>query len=525
TRTSGLYPDCKPLNLFGRGNATSAAIDWVTGYEPGQQITTPVYYAGEGFAAGETVSYLSGPDKVSAASLKQKVAEFSMSGELFAGWGAGPISGAFGASWREEEIKQIVYTGGTNVANNDTFLPVPANDAAKGIRGVWAGLRALPIDMQFSRVPNIKGKADVTEFFHELLVPLLADKPFLQQLNFNGGVRWADYSGSGGIWAWKLGLDAQFNDELRLRGTLSRDVRAATLAERFDRTGGAASVRDPFTNTANVGITQVSGGNPNLMPEEADTLTLGAVYRPAWLDGFSASLDWYQVEISGAIGQLTSQDTIDQCFRGATNLCALITRNEAGVISLVEATYQNINAAKVSGIDMEMSYTRPVEWFGDGGRITGRLFATWLGENSTTNAGAAKVDRAGQTGGAGTGTNLALPEYKFTASLNYRHGPLGVYVQGRFIGDGLLDANRNAVVKFDDNTVSSVFYTDMNLSWQQDDAAGRNWRAYLNITNLLDRDPPVVASFSSLQGAVGQTNPALFDLLGRRYVLGVALEF
>jgi outer membrane receptor protein involved in Fe transport len=518
TLVSGKYPDCVPLNLFGRGNASPEAIDWVIGFDPGKKVTTPIYYVNDGYARGRTVSYVSGSEKVASSDIKQKVAELSMDGKVWDGWGAGPISTALGSSWREDSIDQIVYAPGGNPATDQNLRPVPANDAALGIRGVPSRDRNVPVEMQYSNVPNLYGSIRVVEFYNEWLVPLVSNLPMLKQLNFNGGTRWAEYSGSGAIWAWKVGLDAEVNDQLRFRGTVSKDVRAATLAERFDKTGGAGSVRDPKFNNESYGITLSGGGNPNLEPENADTLTVGAVYRPDWLSGFSASLDWYRVAMTGAIGQLTPQDIVDQCQLGATDLCGRIIRNSTtNRVELVNAVYLNVNKSKVSGLDLELAYRRSVDWFGGGERITARLFGTYLMENSSTNFGAAKVDRAGQTGGG-----IALPDYKFSANVRYSRGPLSLSVQARYISSGLLDANEFRLIRADDNTVDAVFYTDLNATWQPVDA---KWRVYANTTNLFDAAPPVTASFGTFGGTSNQTNPALFDLLGRRFMVGVGFDF
>src|SRR5690606_8949497 len=136
--------------------------------------------------------------------------------------------------------------------------------------------------------------------------------------------RWADYSGSGNINAWKWGLDWTVNDTVRVRATKSRDVRAATLAERLDRQGSPQNVRDPANNNEQVSAGGNVGGNPNLAPEEADTVTFGVVYQPSWADGLAISADWYDIKINGAIGQLTSQRIVDDCWAGAVQLCALI---------------------------------------------------------------------------------------------------------------------------------------------------------------------------------------------------------
>src|SRR5690606_17824755 len=99
---------------------------------------------------------------------------------------------------------------------------------------------------QFSGAQNFDGKITVKEAFTEVLVPVVADAPLMQQVNVSLAARWADYSGSGNVWSWKAGTDWTLTDEVRLRGTVSRDVRAGSLSERFDAQGQGASAEDPF---------------------------------------------------------------------------------------------------------------------------------------------------------------------------------------------------------------------------------------------------------------------------------------
>src|SRR5690606_15262927 len=113
-----------------------------------------------------------------------------------------------------------------------------------GVRGVPGGVANNLVETQFSNVPFIQGEYDVKELFTETVVPLVSGARWMQSLSFQGAVRWADYEGSGEIWSWKGGLDAQLTSALRLRGTYSRDTSAGNLADRFDRTGGAATATD-----------------------------------------------------------------------------------------------------------------------------------------------------------------------------------------------------------------------------------------------------------------------------------------
>src|SRR5690606_28762891 len=137
TAVSGLYPDCVPLNLFGRGRASPDAVDWVTGLEPG--VPSPA----NGFlSATETLprSYGAGGTKQRIINIEQSVWEVSADGEIADGWGAGPITMALGYGYREESFTQVVEVGpGGNINADPTFRPVMANNEALGIRGVPGG--------------------------------------------------------------------------------------------------------------------------------------------------------------------------------------------------------------------------------------------------------------------------------------------------------------------------------------------------------------------------------------------------
>src|SRR5690606_17210160 len=124
------------------------------------------------------------------------------------------------------------------------------------------------------------------------------------------------------IWAWKLGLDWQVYDDLRLRATSSRDVRAGTLSERFDQQGQGATARDPERGGQTVAFSQTIGGNPNINPEEADTITVGAVYQPSYVPGLAVSVDYYDIKLNGAIAQLGVQRIVDDCFAGSAQACS-----------------------------------------------------------------------------------------------------------------------------------------------------------------------------------------------------------
>jgi iron complex outermembrane receptor protein len=472
---------CVPMNVFGVGSPSPESVAWITQDISQKQL------------------------------VQQSVADVSVSGKAFSNW-AGDVAAAFGVSWRHDWFTQDVYPVELHA------LDMPASAAALGYKGlpsVYVGNPNI-----FERGPSAapSGGYTVKEAFVEMQMPLLANKSFAESLDLNTAVRLADYEGSGNVWAWKGGLDWSINDQVRLRLTRSRDIRAGTLSERFDTSRGPGNISENGGPLYAVSVVQ--NGNQNVKPELADTITYGVVYQPAWLDGFAMSVDAFDVKIKDAIGQLGGQGIIDQCVAGATQLCGFIERSAEGPVSVISNPFINMAEARTTGVDVEMSYRRNVEWFGGGERIVARLLASHLSELSTRQVGAAKVDRVGQTGV--TGTTPGAPDWQGMLSLSYERGPFSATVQERYIDSGVYDATYTQGVQIDDNTVASALYTNLEASYRSE-WGGTGLQTYLNITNVFDKSPPLVATW----GFTGsqQTNTSLFDIYGRRYSLGVRLSF
>ncbi len=527
------YPGCQPLNLFGRGNASPQAVDYVIGNDPGINVSTPLYFANLG-NTGETYDYTSVGPKRNVTTFTQNFAELSAAGDLFQGW-AGPISLALGASYRKESIYQVVQDTANQQSNFDgAYHPCPsaAVAATLGLRGLNPADCNNTVAFQFSKVSNIQGKATVKEAFAETLIPLIkTDGGVEASVNLAG--RWANYSGSGTIWAYKGGVDFSPFEWLRLRGTYSRDVRAGNLSERFDKTGGTGNVLDPRTAAQNAtygGTTYVttifSGGNPAIRPESADTYTAGMVFRPGFLPGFSASVDWYKVGIKDAIATVGTNEVARRCFVEADpQFCALVTTDstQGGKIILVGNQYVNVARSKVEGIDAEIGYRTSARIFGGDESLSTRAFMTWLLDRSDVGATGGVTRFDGLTGLApDTGAQGIFPKFKANANLTYRNGPFSGFIQGRYIGKG----KRTYLLtpaQITDNSVPSVIYVDMRLGYEFD-VGGSEAEFWGSITNLFDKDPPVTGTYSTFTGASTQYNAGLFDVLGRRYTVGIKFK-
>ncbi|MEO8314194.1 MAG: TonB-dependent receptor [Pseudomonadota bacterium] len=524
---------CVPLNVVGQGTATPAAIAYINGANlpPASLIQN----------------------------LKQDAFELNFRGEPFATW-AGNVALGGGAAYRREALD-----GDSDPLASIYNPALPGTSAFKPGLTPRLTLNGFPANKQgtlgaWHTGNNIgsKGSLDVAEVFAETLVPLLRDKPFAQQLNLNAAVRYADYEYGGGQTNWKIGLVYSPFEDLRFRSTQSRDIRAPNLADLFAGPSiTLPGVSDPFRTgttgqpeTANFGNT-ITAGNINLVPEVGDTFTVGAVYSPSWLEGFTISLDYYDIKITDAIAQAGGQVIVNQCFSGNTGLCSLIVRNSdptsfgagntVGPITTLYNPVLNIGTTQNAGYDLELGYRLPLDrlFDGRGDVLTFRMLANKLTKNSTFVVGATSItSQVGINGGGiiqGTGgTN----DWTVTLNTNYRNGPLTLNLQQRFINGGRINANvdeqgnpypANAPVNansnlngFVPNTVPSYFYTDFTANYTF--GTEHMIQTFLTVNNVFDKQPP--QSLGTFFGVgVVPTNYSLYDVYGRTFTAGARFRF
>lgn len=291
---------CVPINIFGSGSPSAAAIGYVTG----DAITRTLYV--------------------------QHVAAANLHGEPFSTW-AGPVSIATGVEYRYERQR----TTADALSQTDAFNQQNPKPLA--------------------------GHFSVTEGYLETVVPLARDFALARKMDLNAAVRVARYSTVGTVVTWKGGLTWTVNDWLLLRGTRSRDIRAPNIFElQAAPTPTLANINDPFTNTQ-VSVRQFLSGNADLTEEVASTLSLGAVLTPSFLRRFQLSVDYYNINLKNAITSVQGNGTVSIC--AATSdpfFCGNIIRNAAGVITRINSPYVNLGTLKSEGLDVEASYRIPV---------------------------------------------------------------------------------------------------------------------------------------------------------------------
>jgi iron complex outermembrane recepter protein len=468
---SGLDPGCQPLNIFGVGAPSPEAIDYVLG------------------------------DSYRRLRQKQDVAAITLQGETFSLW-SDPIAFAAGLEYRREAAVQVVD------ALSSTRLDLT------GIRGAPAALQGALGGYLVGNPQPIQGSYHIREGFLEVQAPIIADRPLIKRLELNGAVRLTDYSTSGSVTTWKVGAVYSPIEDVRLRFTRSRDIRAGNAGELFS--GGVQTlltVRDPATGQS-VQITGLIRGNPVLDPEIADTFTAGVVYKPSQVPGLTIALDYYDIDMSGTIAQLAPQQVLDQCAQGFAVACSLITR-VGGQIRL-DLPQLNLGQLRTSGLDIEASYGAELA----GGRLSLRAMANYVEKYRTSSPGLPPVDRVGQVGQS---IGLpSIPKWIATFQATYDRGPWSLFVQERYIHHGLYDTAFVEGVDIDRNKIPHVWYTDVTLK-RRFEAAGGEYELFATVNNLLNEDPPITPQVGA--SLIPAANPQLYDVLGRYYTVGLRFRY
>jgi outer membrane receptor protein involved in Fe transport len=464
---------CVPLNPFGTGVVSDTSRNYVLG------------------------------TSWSDSKLTQDVIAATVHGEPFSTW-AGPVSIATGLEHRREKV-----TG--------------SNDPLSTSRAFQVGNYRASF-----------GSFNVTEGFIETVVPLAKDTSFAKNLDFNGAVRATDYSTSGFVTTWKLGLTYKPIDDVTFRATRSRDIRAPNLADLF-QTGVASSatIADPFRNNASSTFISTTQGNLGLKPEKADTLGLGVVVQPRFLTGFAASVDYFDIQIDDAIQSVAPALIVSQCFAGNQAFCSMITRSSANVITGI--TIAPINLAKQinRGLDFEASYRRPAF---DGG-LTMRVLATRYLKNVQDNGINVPTDTVGKNSAdasiaaaSGAGAT-SLPKWRYIASIGYDRDAFGVNLTARGVSKGSYSpayvectsgcpASTADNQTIDNNRLKGAVYFDASFTYK----LTQQFEGFVVVENLANTDPVQVAYGPNLGSSPLTVNSTLYDVMGRTYRIGLRFK-
>ena len=473
----GLMNDCVPLNIIGEGSSSLAAIQYVHGTSQWRAVNMM-----DLGAANITTEPFSLP--------------------------AGPVSLAVGGEIRRQSIVQT--------SNADPAIPADFT----GIRGATTANRYAGVNVGVGA-----GAYTVKEVYGEVAVPVLKGSA-VGSLDLNGAVRYTHYSTSGSVTTWKVGGSYEPVPDIRFRATYSQDIRAPSLYELF---AGKQQTTSPLTDrhtgtSSNVNV--ITSGNLALTPEKARTLTVGAVLSPRFLPGFNLSVDYYRISIKDAIAQpFTYIQMADLCeTSGGTNeVCAQISRplpysNTTSANFPTEIRVQNLNLArtKLSGIDIEASYRKPV----GSGTLGVRLVATrlfhYFQQNSSSSA---VVDFAGNADFIQGFYPLPMPKLRGNLEIAYTSSGLNISVQERYIGS----FNKSDQFQWIDNRVKATVYTDFNIAHRFSASPGQP-EIYATVNNVFNQKGRLFL-ISPVSGLNIPTARSIYDIVGRYFTVGVKAKF
>ncbi|TGX53164.1 TonB-dependent receptor [Sphingomonas gei] len=464
---------CRPLNLFGRNAPSAEALDYVTDTQRSDTVT------------------------------KLDAAAVEIQGDLFSLW-AGPVTVAVGAEARWEE--QGARSGDLDLA---------------GVFGPVLTLYGNPVSGGFS----------VREAFGEVALPLLNVEDKVK-IDLNGAARYSDYSRSGGIWSWKGGATVSLFNSLMFRGTRSRDIRAPTVGELFavrsitvgplvDQDSAGRAAANPAYNPAPQQVRTYTGGNSDLMPEIGHTTTLGASFTPSFLRSFNLSVDYYNVEINGAITALSASNLTGACRNGNAAACGRITRDATGTVVEVQSNQQNLAIFETSGFDIEASYV--VRLSDVSGSLPGslriRALATHVREfviDTGVPPAGTTTTRVDSAGDVGSGTGNTIPKWRGTLSLSYQDQAVGLDARLRYVGGGKhnhLSVDNPATATLEglvNNDISARAYLDLGAQFKVAD----KYTFWANVNNVLDQAPPI-----------SPAQAMYYDAIGTYFTAGIKLDF
>ena len=402
-------------------------------------------------------------------------------------------------------------------------------------------------------------KTTTNEVFAEVVVPILADLPGVQSLNFEGAARKSDTNTSS-YSTWNYGGDWEPISGLRFRAKQARSVRAPLPGELSGIGQTFGVIQDPCTasrragatvsanrnincladgvpanyappQTVEQGVAGLSGGNPNLAPEQGDTLTVGVVWTPAFVKGLSMSVDRFQIDVEKIITTVSRQIAVNTCYDTADRrLCNVVTRGSNVqvpganyVLTGVNEQLENVAQLNVAGWDVDLRYRAALP--GGWGDLNLGLLTTIYDKASFTTVGL-PLNLLGQAGGSTSDQGWI----KMTANANvgWRLGAFDANWNVRYVGKADMAAQGVNPATGVTNTTTTAGYPMIPAHTYHNVRVGykvtKNLDVSLGVTNLMDKKPPFFASGSAGTQAL-DTVPGYYDIFGRSIFVGAKMKF
>ncbi|WP_105101566.1 TonB-dependent receptor plug domain-containing protein [Microbulbifer pacificus] len=382
----------------------------------------------------------------------------------------------------------------------------------------------------------------VHEVYSELLVPLLAELPLMESLEFETAVRAAEYSTeAANFTSWKTGLNWTLNDSIRFRSVYSLAVRAPQLGEMFLGTSiGYTDLTDPcdsdqidggpadgrrMENCAALGITDgwdsnlkgqrgrvISEGNDELREEEATTFTAGFVFTPSFTERLNISVDYYDIDLSDMIVRFGAGNTLALCVDSESinnNFCSQVIRLANGDVASVKDTFINADGARRTGIDIEADYQFNLQdTLGLAGDLHFNLVTNRQLESSytSTNNLTGELETTDYLG------EFGVPEWKADLTTTYYVDDLTLRLTTKYTQGGPIDLDGRKE-RYENSVVEDSLYFNLWSGYQ----ITQSTQLYLGVNNLTGE-----TWTNHPYTSYGSAN---YSLLGRYLYAGLKLTF
>lgn len=338
---------CAPLNIFGNGNASKAALDYITAQATTRQIN------------------------------KQSDIIADIKGDLV------KLPGGF--------AKFVLgYEHRYESARFDPGAFYYGQDNGDGTRSQYGN--SIPID-------PVAGSYNTNEGFGEISLPFISPDnavPAVYRLEVNAAGRYVKNSIAGGFWTYTGGATYAPVKDLTFRGNYTRSFRAPAITELFAPIGSVFSLADdpcdaryigqgpnparraancaaagvPANFTSNIADRSVqgtSGGNPKLQNEVANSWTVGGVLQPSFLPGLTITSDYVNIKIKNEIASLTVTDLMNACYdsaSGSSPYCNSFTRGPDSQVTGFASGNYNIGLEVFRALQTSAKWDLPLTRLG-----------------------------------------------------------------------------------------------------------------------------------------------------------------
>jgi len=466
-------------------------------------------------------------------------------------------------------------------------LPTADSGLKVNIGAEWRDEKSFTIPDEEFQTNDLAGQGGATlpvaggqvsrEIYVEGRMPLVEDKMGAKALDVDAAYRYSDYSQGFKTNTFSMGLDWSPIQDVRLRGSFSRAVRAPNIVELYSTNsvandGNTDPCAGPAVNGLVNGYTQaqcaqtgvtaaefghvlansasqyngLQGGNQALKPETALTTTIGIGFTPSFIPNFRAQLDYYDINIENVIETIGADTILKECVTSDL-FCNDIHRSNIGSLWLSPSGYvidtlANVGGLREKGVDLDLSYALNM---GAAGKLRTNLVGTYIDKYEVTpisENGSTAYNCAGYYGTACSSTTAGAgtPVFRWRSTLRTTWSTpwdgLDLSLAWRYFAPTqleLLSYNpnisaaagatiANGGISNTDARIASYSYFDLTGSAK----LGEKVTLRLGVNNILDKSPPVIGT-TDLPGSSGNGNtfPGVYDSLGRYFFGQVIAQF